>query len=223
MKEYKDTEAFLFSLHNVGIKLGLENISLLLNELGNPHQKFSTIHIAGTNGKGSTAAMLASILTAAGYKTGLYTSPHLLDFRERIRINGVSIPKQRATSFVSQIKNCVLENHITFFECTTALACKYFADENVDIAIIETGLGGRLDATNIIHPLLSIITNISLEHEALLGKTIENIAKEKGGIIKKNIPCITGSEHIKAIKVFKQICENNNSNLYQYAKNRRRI
>ena len=152
------------------MKLGLENISLLLNELGNPHQKFPTIHIAGTNGKGSTAAMLASVLIAAGYKTGLYTSPHIIDFRERIRINGITIPEKNVISFVTNIRKSVEENRITFFECTTALAFTYFADENVDVAIIETGLGGRLDATNVIQPLLSIITNISIEHEAHLGK-----------------------------------------------------
>lgn len=173
------------------MKLGLENIRDLLAALDNPHQKFKSIHVAGSNGKGSVSAMLAAALQANGYKVGLYTSPHLVDFRERIKIGGQLIPKDYVSNYLKTIWNTVEELQATFFEVTTALAFKYFADEKVDAAVIETGLGGRLDATNVLeHPLATIVTSISLEHTQFLGNTLEEIAGEKAGIFKKDSPAI---------------------------------
>lgn len=173
-------------------KKDLTNTLLLSDYLGNPEKKIKCIHVAGTNGKGSTSHMLASILMEAGYKTGLYTSPHLNDFRERIKIDGKDIPEEFIVGFVARHKP-FFENHsLSFFEMTVGLAFDYFASEIIDIAIIETGLGGRLDSTNIITPLLSVITNIGLDHMQFLGDTIELIAKEKAGIIKPDVPVVIG-------------------------------
>lgn len=188
-------------------KPGLGTSIALDDIFGNPHRKYPTIHIAGTNGKGSTAHTLAAILQSAGYKTGLYTSPHLFDFRERIRVNGEKIPQDEVISFVERwIKIQDEEKHSSlspsFFELTSTMAFEYFAKSGVDVAIIETGLGGRLDSTNIISPILSIITNISLEHTALLGDTIEKIAYEKAGIIKPNTPIVIGEYQSECAKVF---------------------
>ncbi|WP_265855722.1 bifunctional folylpolyglutamate synthase/dihydrofolate synthase [Pedobacter sandarakinus] len=183
-------------------KKDLTNTILFCNALGNPQEKFKSIHIAGTNGKGSTSHMLASILQAQGYKTGLYTSPHLTDFRERIRINGKMIAKKEVISFVEHNKKLIENISPSFFEVTVALAFKHFAKYKVDIAVIEVGLGGRLDSTNVITPELSVITNISMDHTNMLGNTIEEIAGEKAGIIKENVPVVIGETQDKSATVF---------------------
>ncbi len=181
----------LLSLEFTGMKLGLDNIRELLHNLGNPHKRFESIHIAGSNGKGSVSSMLAAAMQANGYKTGLYTSPHLVNFRERIRINGEMITEEYIASFFERIWNDIERLHATFFEVSTALAFAYFSDSNIDIAIIETGLGGRLDATNVLEkPLAAVITSISLEHTVQLGNTLEEIALEKAGIMKLGVPAI---------------------------------
>ncbi len=185
-----------------GYKEGLDNTLKLDEHLGHPHNNFKTIHIAGTNGKGSCSHTIASILQQAGYKTGLYTSPHLLDFRERIRINGSPISKDYVVEFVKTHKGFFAPLHPSFFEVTTALAFKYFSDNKVDIAVIETGLGGRLDCTNIITPILSIITNISYDHTQFLGDTLSKIASEKAGIIKPSIPVVIGESLPETKSVF---------------------
>lgn len=183
-------------------KANLDN-TLKLDEYFNaPHRQFKTIHVGGTNGKGSVSHMLASILQRAGYKTGLYTSPHLKDFRERIKINGEMVSEQYVIDFVEQNKTLFSEIKPSFFEMTVAMAFKYFADQQVDIAVIEVGLGGRLDSTNIITPLASVITNISFDHMALLGDTLEKIAHEKAGIIKSGVPAIVGTRDANTDFVF---------------------
>jgi dihydrofolate synthase / folylpolyglutamate synthase len=182
----------LFSLNLFGIKLGLENINLFLEKLGNPQHNLKSFHIAGSNGKGSTASFITSILKEHGYKVGLYTSPHFVKFNERIRINGVMIDDEYISKYLSDYIDYIDHQQLTFFEVTTALAFKYFYENNVDYAVIETGLGGRLDATNVIHPIASIITSISLEHTQHLGDSLEKIAFEKAGIIKSNIFVFSG-------------------------------
>lgn len=204
----------LFSLHRFGIKPGLERTLSLLESCENPHNSIKTIHIAGTNGKGSVAAILASILTEAGYTTGLYTSPHIKDFNERIRINGHMIEDNEIVRLAENLLPNAEESGATFFEITTVMAFKYFADRNVDIAIIETGMGGRFDSTNVINPLLSIITNISMEHKEYLGDTLEKIAFEKAGIIKKDVPVILGNIKSEIEHVFES-----KSDKIEYAKN----
>lgn len=194
MSSYQDTLRFLYGLQLRGMKLGLQNTRLLVKYLGNPHRQFPCIHIAGSNGKGSTSAFLASVLTEAGLRTGLYTSPHLVRFTERIRIDGEEIPEMRLVDYASMIREVVEKSRATFFEATTAIMFRYFADEKVDVAIIETGLGGRFDATNVVLPMLSVITNVSLEHTEYLGNTIREIAREKAGIIKPSIPVVTAAE-----------------------------
>lgn len=184
------------------IKKDLDNTILLCEDLGNPQEKFKTIHIAGTNGKGSTSHMLAAVLQKAGYKTGLYTSPHLKDFRERIRINGEMMPEAAVVDFTAREKEKIEEISPSFFEVTVAMAFDYFAAEQVDIAIIEVGLGGRLDSTNIITPVLSVITNISFDHMNLLGNTLPEIAGEKAGIIKPGIPVVIGEKQDESAPVF---------------------
>jgi len=188
-------------------KKDIKNIVAASKILGNPHKKFKSIHIAGTNGKGSVSHMLASILQEAGYKVGLYTSPHLKDFRERIKINGKMIPESEVIQFVLENKIAFEKIDLSFFEFTVALNFYYFANQKVDIAIIETGLGGRLDSTNIIDPELSIITNIGFDHTNLLGNTIEKIAKEKAGIIKQNVPVIIGRNQEKIKIIFQNIAD----------------
>lgn len=173
-------------------KPGLDTSIVLDKAFGNPHSRFPSIHIAGTNGKGSTAHTLAAILQSAGYKVGLYTSPHLVDFRERIRINGEMISHSAVVDFVNRYRALQLDCQPSFFELTMTMAFEYFAKEKIDIAVIETGLGGRLDSTNIISPILSIITNISFDHTAFLGDTLTAIASEKAGIIKRNTPVVVG-------------------------------
>ena len=189
--EYLFTQLPMFSrVGAAAYKPDLTNTIKLCEALGNPQQKFKSIHVAGTNGKGSTSHMLASILQTAGYKTGLYTSPHLVDFRERIKIDGVYCSKEFVVEFTEKIKPLIATIQPSFFEITVAMAFSYFAEQKVDIAVIEVGLGGRLDSTNIITPEVSIITNIGLDHTQFLGDTIPQIAGEKAGIIKKEVPCI---------------------------------
>lgn len=196
---YQEATTYLFEsaplFQNIGAgayKEGLENTHLLDAHFGHPHRYFRTIHVAGTNGKGSVSHTLAAILQSAGYRTGLYTSPHLVDFRERIRVNGEMIPWQRVVDFVEQERDFFEPLHPSFFELATALAFKYFQEAQVDVAVIEVGLGGRLDCTNIIRPDLSIVTNISFDHVQFLGSTLPQIATEKAGIIKSGIPVVIG-------------------------------
>lgn len=206
---YAETIQYLYSampaFHQVGgaaYKPGPDNILALLGELGNPHTRVRTIHIAGTNGKGSTSHLIAAALQAAGYRTGLYTSPHLVDFRERIRINGRMIPETEVTAWVEQQRTFLDRLQPSFFEMSFGMAMDYFAREEVDIAVIETGLGGRLDATNVISPLLSVITNIGMDHTEFLGNTLPQIAREKAGIIKPGTPCVIGESHPATMNVF---------------------
>lgn len=194
---YSDALDFLFSqlpsYHRIGkaaYRNDLKNTLLLDNYFGNPHLKYPTIHVAGTNGKGSVSHMIASVLQEAGYKTGLYTSPHLKDFRERIKVNGVMIPESEVINFVTRHKRIIGSVKPSFFEMTVAMAFSFFAECKVDVAVIEVGLGGRLDSTNIINPVLSVITNIGHDHMDLLGDTFEKVALEKAGIIKKKIPVL---------------------------------
>lgn len=196
---YQETLDFLYTqlpqYQNVGgraYKPSLSNIIQLCKRIENPQNRFKAVHIAGTNGKGSTGSLLASILTESGYKVGLFTSPHLIDFRERIAINGNAIPEDYIINFVEEYRDAVKNIRPSFFEWTTALAFHYFANQEVDIAIIETGLGGRLDSSNIIQPLVSVITTIAIDHTQYLGTTLQSIAFEKGGIIKENTPCVIG-------------------------------
>ena len=196
---YDETVTYLYNstpvFEHVGAsayKEGLENTLALDEHFGHPHRKYKTIHVAGTNGKGSCSHTIASVLQEAGYKVGLYTSPHLVDFRERIRVNGQCISKERVIGFVEQERGFFEPLHPSFFELTTALALKYFAEQEVDIAVIEVGLGGRLDCTNIINPILSVITNISFDHTGFLGDTLAQIAWEKAGIIKEGVPVVVG-------------------------------
>ncbi|MDI5895728.1 bifunctional folylpolyglutamate synthase/dihydrofolate synthase [Flavobacterium algoritolerans] len=195
-------------------KKDLTNTHLLIAHLNNPQEKLKCIHVAGTNGKGSTSHMLASILQEAGYKVGLYTSPHLKDFRERIKINGKDISEEFVTDFINEHKSFFESNDMSFFEMTVGLAFDYFAKEKVDIAVIEVGMGGRLDATNIITPLISVITNIGLDHTQFLGNTLEAVAFEKAGIIKPNIPVIIGEYTPETKPVFLAKAKECNSEIY---------
>lgn len=195
-------------------KADLSNTIQLMNILDNPEKKFKSVHVAGTNGKGSTSHMLAAIFQKAGYKTGLYTSPHLKDFRERIRINGEMIPEQEVIDFVQNHKQRFENIGLSFFEMTVGLAFEYFANQKVDIAIVEVGMGGRLDSTNVVIPELSIITNISLDHTQFLGNTITAIAKEKGGIIKPNVPVVIGEHNEEYDSVFRDMAEAANSEIH---------
>ena len=215
---YNQTLEFLFqslpafeTQGATGYKPGLERISAFCRHIGNPQRNFFTIHVAGTNGKGSVAHIIASVLQQAGYRTGLFTSPHLVDFRERIRVDGEMIPKQKVVNFVDKHHDKMVELELSFFEMTAAMAFDYFAQSDVEVAVIETGLGGRLDATNIIVPILSIVTNIGLEHTALLGDTLQKIAAEKAGIIKKSIPVIVGEADNRYNEVFEQVAAANKS------------
>jgi bifunctional protein folC len=208
---YSETIHYLFNVtplfQNLGAgayKPGLRTTEALDEHFEHPHHRFRSIHVAGTNGKGSCSHTIAAILQAAGYKVGLFTSPHLLDFRERIRINGIMIPEQYVIDFVEKEKSFFEPLHPSFFEITTAMAFKYFAEEHVDVAVIEVGLGGRLDCTNIIKPELSIITNISFDHQQFLGNTLTEIAGEKAGIIKSDIPVIIGETVPETRLVFKE-------------------
>lgn len=192
----------------------LENILKITKRINSPERDLKFVHVAGSNGKGSTCSMLASILTEAGYKVGLFTSPHISDFTERIRINGECIPKDNVVSFIQRIRKDSFDFSPSFFEVTFAMALRHFKGEKCDICIIETGLGGRLDATNIISPILSVITNISLEHTNILGETIEEIAIEKAGIIKENIPVVLGRMSEELLEQFANISDKKNAKVY---------
>ena len=192
-------------------KKDLTNIRLLCEWLGNPHLKYKTIHIAGTNGKGSTSHMIAAILQTAGYKTGLYTSPHIRDFRERIRVNGILADEQFVIDFTQKVKGKIDEIEPSYFEITVAMAFEYFAQQNVDVAVIETGLGGVLDSTNIVQPELSIITNIGIDHINILGGTLEKIAGQKAGIIKPDIPVVIGEYLPETKPVFENVAHLRNA------------
>jgi dihydrofolate synthase/folylpolyglutamate synthase len=217
---YRETIDFLCSLRVFGIKLGLENMERLLERLGRPHNGLRFIHIAGTNGKGSVAAMLAATYQEAGYRTGLYTSPHLVSFCERIQVNREMIREmdvvrliERLRPELSKVEGMQGHRHPTFFEVVTALALLYFQEQKVDIVIWETGLGGRLDATNVVTPLVSVITNIHWDHQTYLGNTLEDIAKEKAGIIKPGIPVVTATTELEALEVIEETCEERKSPL----------
>ncbi len=196
------------------LKVGLNGIQKLCDFLGNPEKKIKTIHIGGTNGKGSTSHMLASVLQESGYKTGLYTSPHLVDFRERIKTNGQFITEKYVIDFVEKNKPFFDQNSFSFFEVTVALAFKYFVDNQVDIAVIEVGLGGRLDSTNIINPILALITNISDDHKQILGETLPEIAKEKAGIIKKKTPIVISTTQIGLDELFLKKAKDMEAEIY---------
>jgi len=209
LKSYQETLEWMFQqlpmYQRVGksaFKKDLSNTLKLAEHLDHPENKFRSIHVAGTNGKGSVSHMLASIFQEAGYKTGLYTSPHLKDFRERIRINGEVISEEEVVSFIEENQNFLESNRLSFFEMTVGMTFDYFAKSEVDIAIIETGLGGRLDSTNIITPQLSVITNIGLDHTAFLGTDLPAIATEKAGIIKNSVPVVIGERHDQTMPVF---------------------
>jgi len=202
---------------NVGgsaYKKDLTNINKLSKYLNNPHNSFKSVHIAGTNGKGSTAHMIASILQEGKYKVGLYTSPHLIDFRERIKINGVMIEKDFIVDFINENINFFNDNNFSFFEMTVGLAFEYFKMKSVDIAVIETGMGGRLDSTNIIFPEVSVITNISYDHVQFLGNSIEDIAREKAGIIKSGIPVVIGEKQNDIVNIFINKAEEKKSRIF---------
>lgn len=219
--DYEQTLDYLYNklpmfsrIGEKAIKKDLTNTILLCDYLGNPQHRFKSIHIAGTNGKGSVSHILASVLQAQGYKVGLYTSPHLKDFRERIKINGELCSEDFVIDFTKKIQPKIDEIEPSFFEITVAMAFEYFAQQEVDFAIIETGLGGRLDSTNVITPILSIITNISFDHQNLLGNTLKEIATEKAGIIKQNIPVVIGKKSIETENVFIQKANLENASIY---------
>lgn len=218
---YKKTLDWLFSrlpmyqrVGKTAFKKNLTNIIALSEHLNHPEKKFKSIHVAGTNGKGSTSHMLASILQEAGYKVGLYTSPHLKDFRERIKVNGISIRKNCVINFVKRNKSFLEKQDLSFFEMTVGMAFEHFAKQKVDLAVIEVGLGGRLDSTNIILPEISVITNIGFDHTQFLGDTLAEIAFEKAGIIKANTPVVIGESNIETLPVFKKIAQQKKSKIY---------
>ena len=207
----KNLLTYLYGLERRGIKVGLDHTEQLLEKIGNPHFCFPSIHVSGTNGKGSTCAMIASIFREANLKIGLYTSPHLLHFNERIRVNGIPISDEDIIKFVKRYRDRFDDIPVTFFEATTALAFWYFKKSSVDIAVIETGLGGRLDSTNVLSSNLAVITPISLDHQHLLGRDLRKIASEKGGIIKYKIPVVIAPQDQKAAHVLQGIASQNKS------------
>ena len=211
---YQQAWEFLDQLQFFKIKLGLDSMNRFLDRLGNPHRNLPCIHIGGTNGKGSVGATLCSILTTAGHTTGFYTSPHLSSVRERFRINNRYISRQDFARLIGKIVDVLDGGQITYFECTTTLALLWFCEQKVDAAILEVGMGGRLDATNVVSPLLSIITNVSMDHEQYLGDTLTEVAKEKAGIIKNNIPVVSGVGDDEAGRVITQTCEKEQAPLY---------
>ncbi len=218
---YQDTVEWMFKqlpmYQNIGksaFKKDLRNTLKLSDHLNKPEQNFKSVHVAGTNGKGSASHMLASIFQTAGYKTGLYTSPHLKDFRERIKINGEVVTEKYVVDFIVNNKDFFENNFLSFFEMTVGMAFNYFSEEEVDIAIIEVGLGGKLDSTNIIIPEVSVITNIGLDHMEMLGNTLAKIAVEKGGIIKQNVPVVIGESQFETEPVFNKISTAKNADIY---------
>ncbi|MGA1874698.1 MAG: bifunctional folylpolyglutamate synthase/dihydrofolate synthase [bacterium] len=203
---------YLYDLQPIGIKFGLKNTLSLLSYFQSPHEKMKTIHVAGTNGKGSVCSMLSAVLQAAGFKVGLYTSPHLRDFTERISVNGHQIERSEVIRLTQKIQEAIREGdfqsgHPTFFEVVTVMALVYFAEQQVDLAVMEVGMGGRLDATNVIQPLLGIITTIDMDHQDYLGKSLLEIAGEKAGIIKRGMPVIVGASQPEILKFFQKICQ----------------
>jgi dihydrofolate synthase/folylpolyglutamate synthase len=220
--KYRETIDWLFHIQRFGSKLGLKYVSHLLGLIGNPHEKFRSIHLTGTNGKGSTTAMIASILRAAGFRVGMYTSPHLSDFTERIIVDGGQIPIEDVVRIVGEIRPFVDEmsrnpnlRHPTFFEVITAVAFKYFAEQGVDFAVLEVGMGGGLDATNVVRSLVSVITNVSLEHTEVLGKTVLEIAREKAGIIKPGGVLITATADDEVYDLFRDVCLRTGSRIFR--------
>jgi dihydrofolate synthase / folylpolyglutamate synthase len=220
--KYNKALSYLKLLNPMGIRLGLEEIQLLLERLGNPQDAYPSVLIAGTNGKGSVAAITAAILNAAGFKTGLYTSPDLIDFRERISINGKMITHKSVIACLETVQKNVKET-VSYFEFITAMAFLHFRQQKIDIAVLEIGMGGRLDATNVAHAVVSVITNISREHEEYLGHTLEEIAYEKGGIIKDNGICLTAAGQKSVIGVLKRICATKNATLRRLGKDFRSV
>ena len=218
MASYQQAVEYLYQLQWYGKKLGLENIRQILKYLNHPHEQYRTVHIAGTNGKGSTAALIASVLQAQGYRVGLYTSPHLVDFSERIRVNGSPISHDevaRLTDKISRLTNHDSRLTLTFFEFTTAMAFLFFEESDLDIAVVEVGMGGRLDATNVVTPLVSVITNIHYDHQFYLGDSLAQIAFEKAGIIKPNVPVVTAVTEPEAYRVIARVCKERQSRLYR--------
>ncbi len=211
--EYNEVIDYILQMERFGMKLGLSNITRFLSYIGNPQNGYPMIHVAGTNGKGSTVAIMESILIAAGFRVGVYTSPHLVDFRERIKINGRLIEKKYITEFFNTNIKKIESLPITFFETVTALAFSYFKDEKVDVALIETGMGGRLDATNVITPSVTVITNVESEHTQWLGFKVRQIAFEKAGIIKSGVPVVTAAQNFDARHIIRQVCQQNKSKL----------
>jgi dihydrofolate synthase/folylpolyglutamate synthase len=226
---YSETIDYLFAklpmfsrIGPAALKKDLHNTLEICRILGNPQNKFRSIHVAGTNGKGSVSHMLAAVFQTAGYKTGLYTSPHLYDFRERIKLNGEMVPEEFVIDFTEKMKPHIETLEPSFFEITVGMAFEYFAEQKVDIAIIETGLGGRLDSTNVIHPVLSVITNIGWDHMNILGNSLEEIASEKAGIIKRDTPVIIGEKQEETESVFKAKAHRENAEIY-FAADRFRV
>jgi dihydrofolate synthase/folylpolyglutamate synthase len=219
---YHQSLDYLYSLEKFGMIFGLTQVERILSAIGNPHREIQTIHIGGTNGKGSTAAMMSSILQKEGYRVGLYTSPHLTRFTERIKVNGEEIEEKEVAALTEwmkkEIETAGITPPFTFFDFTTAMALRYFNQKLVDLAILEVGLGGRLDSTNVVDPLISIITNIAKDHEAYLGKTILKIAKEKAGIIKKGRPLITAATQPQVLRLFLNICQEKGSPCFRIGK-----
>lgn len=219
---YSAAVEFLYRLQKHGIKLGLDQIQALLARLGEPQQRYRVIHIAGTNGKGSTAAMTAAILQSSGYRVGLYTSPHLVDFRERIRVNGAMISERAVTDLTERLRSLISADLApTFFEFTTAMALQHFADTEVDLAVLEVGMGGRFDATNVIEPLASAITTIGLDHQEYLGHTIAAIAGEKAGVIKPGVPVVMGRLDRTAEMVIACVASDRHAPLYRLGRDYR--
>ena len=218
---YQDVADYLYSLNMLGGRLGLERVENLLKSMGNPQNKFKSILVGGTSGKGSTVAMISSILQEAGYKVGMFTKPHLSSFTERIVVNGKQISEKDVIRIVGEVKSKIKEmkknpnlEQPTFFEVVVAITLTYFKKQKVDFAVLEVGMGGRLDATNVVNPLVSVITNVSLEHTKILGNTVLKIAKEKAGIIKNNGILVTATEDEEVFSLFKQICKERNSKIF---------
>jgi len=222
VRDYAKSLDYLYGLEKFGMVFGLTQVTRILEALGNPHKDLQAIHIGGTNGKGSTAAMMASILEKEGYRVGLYTSPHLVHFTERIKVNGIEIEEEQVASLTEWMKKRIeasgITSPFTFFDFTTAMALLYFSQKRVDLAILEVGLGGRLDSTNVIDPLLSMITNVTKDHEEILGKSLLKIAGEKAGIIKEGRPLITAATQPRVLQFFSRICREKNSLFYRVGK-----
>jgi len=219
---YRKSLDYLYRLEKFGMIFGLTQVERILNAIGNPHKEIQAIHIGGTNGKGSTAAMVSSILQKEGYRVGLYTSPHLVRFTERIRVNGKEIDEEEVAALTQrlrrEIESAGIARPFTFFDFTTAMALHYFNQKSVDLAVLEVGLGGRLDSTNVVDPLISIITNISKDHEEYLGRTILKIAGEKAGIIKKRKPLITAAVQPQVLRLFSKICREKKASYFRVGK-----